>query len=130
MHRFTPRGQKQSLFTALVFCFSAVATLLLCEVMFQFVPPSTYSNGYYIWPPHLKIVFKPNQDVMPGIYGESKFITNAHGIRGDELIPQHTYRILALGGSTTECGYLDQSETWPYLLQHTLQVNAQNQKVW
>lgn len=67
---------------------------------------------------------------MPGIYGESEFKTNSHGIRGEELAPQHTNRIIALGGSTTECGYLDQKETWPYLLQETLNEKTRNQKTW
>ncbi|MFC1823874.1 SGNH/GDSL hydrolase family protein [Thermodesulfobacteriota bacterium] len=37
---------------------------------------------------------------------------------------------MALGGSTTECLYLDQSETWTSLLQETLNGATQNQSVW
>lgn len=58
------------------------------------------------------------------------FVINSRGIRGDELTSSHTYRILAIGGSTTICLYLDQSETWPYLLQKTLNDNIPNQNVW
>jgi lysophospholipase L1-like esterase len=91
---------------------------------------SIHNKGYYIWPPHLKTVFNPSSDIMPGVSGDSEFITNSQGVRGDELTSQHTYRILAIGGSTTICGYLDQSETWPHLLQESLNRNARNRQVW
>ena len=67
---------------------------------------------------------------MPGISGESLFITNSLGLRGDELKAAHTYRILTIGGSTTICDYLDQSETWSSLLEKTLNENILNDKVW
>jgi lysophospholipase L1-like esterase len=76
------------------------------------------------------MVFNPYPDVMPGISGLSLFSTNSHGIRGDEIMPSHTYRILTIGGSTTECLFLDQSETWQYLLQKTLNESTSNQYVW
>ena len=37
---------------------------------------------------------------------------------------------LAIGGSTTICGYLDQSETWTHLLQEILNRNTKRQQVW
>ena len=129
MKLFKLRTQKERFLTILLFCCSVVGILLLCEAVLQILLPSSYSNGYYIWPPHLRKVFRPYQDVMPGISGESEFIVNSHGVRGDELTPQHTYRILAIGGSTTECKYLDQSETWAYLLQETINENT-NHSVW
>lgn len=114
----------------MLFCFSTAVALLLCEAVLQFALRSIHNKGYYLWPPNLKAVFKPSPDVMPGISGDSEFRTNSHGIRGDELSSQHTYRILAIGGSTTMCGYLDQSETWTNLLQEILNRNTGNQQVW
>jgi lysophospholipase L1-like esterase len=67
---------------------------------------------------------------MPGVSGDSEFITNSIGVRGDEIAPQHAYRILAIGGSTTLCGYLDQSEMWPHLLQETLNRSNPNKETW
>ncbi len=122
--------QKQRLSKLLLFCFSLVVAFALCEGALQLVLRSIQSTGYYIWPPRIKTVFKPSPDVMPGVSGDSEFIINSQGVRGDELAPQHTYRILAVGGSTTICGYLDQSETWPQLLQETLNRNMRNREVW
>lgn len=120
------RFRKQYLSTILLLCSALVVTILLAETVLRFAHP----NGYYVWPPHIKRFFKPDQGVMPGIFGESRFESNSLGIRGDELTPSHTYRILAIGGSTTECMLLDQFETWPYLLQKTLDENIPNHNVW
>lgn len=114
----------------LLFSISTALALLVCEVVLQFVIRSIHTKGYYLWPPNIKAVFKPSPDIMPGVSGNAELKTSSLGIRGDELTPQHTHRILAIGGSTTICGYLDQSETWTSLLQETLNRNAQKQCVW
>jgi len=102
----------------------------MCEVVLQIVLRSIHNRGYFFWPPNIKVVFQPSSDIMPGISGDSEFRTNSSGIRGDELTPQHAYRIMAIGGSTTLCLYLDQSETWTYLLQENLNRKSRNQQVW
>lgn len=84
-------------------------------------------NRYHMWPPGLNRVFTPSPTVMPGITGASRYIINQDGLRGDPLPHDDTYKILAIGGSTTECVYLDETETWPYLLQQSL---AGKNKVW
>ena len=110
----------------LVLCAVTAIAFLLGEIALRITLPS----HYYVWPPHLHQVFRPYEEAMPGIRGTSEFITNATGIRGDELLATHTYRILAVGGSTTECLYLDQRETWPHLLQQALNDHAADQHVW
>ena len=67
---------------------------------------------------------------MPGIRGQSLFVTNSRGIRGDEIPEDAGYRILAVGGSTTESLFLDQTETWPHLLQEGLSGGAPAHRVW
>jgi lysophospholipase L1-like esterase len=67
--------------------------------------------------------------IMPGVSGRSLFSTNAHGIRGDDFSDEDDLRILAIGGSTTECLYLDQGEAWPALLQKRLS-GLSPQRVW
>lgn len=120
------RLRRQRFFKVLLLCFSTAAILLISEAVLRFVFPL----GYFLFPPHLNLVFTPYQNVMPGISGESKFKTNSQGIRGDELTSAHTYRILAIGGSTTQCDFLDQSEAWPFLLQKRLNNNAGHPHVW
>jgi len=63
-------------------------------------------------------IFDPSPGIMPGIEGASLLRVNALGIRGDEMPrDQQTARVLCVGGSTTECLYLDQEESWPELLE-------------
>lgn len=82
-----------------------------------------------MWPPNIHRVFNLDPRVLPGVEGETNFIVNSEGIRGDEFIPQDDYRILAIGGSTTEDLYLDQTEAWPQVLQS--QLNDDNiRRVW
>ncbi|MFQ5845137.1 MAG: SGNH/GDSL hydrolase family protein, partial [Planctomycetota bacterium] len=66
-------------------------------------------------------VFRPRTDLLPGIAGDTVITTNSLGVRGPEL-PEtpDAYRILCIGGSSTECLYLDDAETWPHLLMERL----------
>jgi len=87
------------------------------------------NHKYYVWPPHLRKVFKPKPGTMPGVNGIAHFNVNSDGIRGDEIFSEKQYRILTIGGSTTECLFLDQEKSWPYALQRKL--NTLNSfKVW
>ncbi len=79
------------------------------------------------WPPNLNVEFRPDQRYIEGIHGPSVFKTNSWGIRGDEMSQSDDARIMVIGGSTTECLYLDQSEAWPALLQEKLSAFR---KVW
>ena len=126
MKPYQRRFGRPYLFNVLLLCFSIVITLLVSETVLRFAFPP----GYYIYPPHLKHIFIPYQNVMPGISGQSVFMTNSLGLRGNELKAAHTYRILTIGGSTTICDFLDQSETWPFLLEKTLNENTMNNSVW
>lgn len=62
--------------------------------------------------------FRPEPRFIRGIEGVSKLRINALGLRGPELPESRdaAYRILCVGGSTTACVYLDDSETWPQLV--------------
>jgi hypothetical protein len=87
------------------------------------------NHKYYVWPPNLHKVSKPIPGTMPGVDGIAHFNVNSDGIRGDEFSSDQKYRILAIGGSTTECLFLDQEKSWPYALQNKLN-NLHLSKVW
>lgn len=54
---------------------------------------------------------------LPGIGGRVEFTTNSLGLRGPEVdLDEVDTRILCVGGSTTECLYVTDDETWPTLL--------------
>lgn len=90
--------------------------LVLGEIALRLMSP----DRYYVWEPGTRQIFRPMPSIMPGIEGESRFFINEHGLRGDPFSPDQDYRILAVGGSTTECLYLDETEAWPRLLQERL----------
>lgn len=70
---------------------------------------------YHVWEPNLHHTFMPDSTIFYGINGPGEFTINKDGLRGHEL-NRGNANYITLGGSTTECLYLDDSETWPYLL--------------
>ena len=86
-------------------------------------------DKYYVWDPYLKVTFKPLPQLFPGIIGESHYYVNSEGFRAEEIPEVVKLKIITLGGSTTECVYLDQKEAWPYLLQKNLSEQLNN-PVW
>lgn len=91
----------------------------------------SYSSAqFYVWPPNKQKIFHPSPDVMPGIKGKSRFETNRWGIRGRQFTAESRYRILTIGGSTTECLYLDQLESWPSLLEQALNTKIGVNAIW
>jgi len=87
------------------------------------------ADGWVLWPPDTEFRFEPAPGVMPGVEGVSRFVTNSMGLRADELLPEHSYRVLTIGGSTTACQYLDQDECWPTRLQGALDGRG-GRRVW
>ena len=51
---------------------------------------------------------------------QSCFVINRDGMRRNPLPDTGFYKILTIGGSTTECLYLDETEAWPRILQQLL----------
>jgi len=96
--------------------------LVVAEISLRIIFPEP--QQFYVWRPNLQREFSPSQGVMPRVTGNSRFYINSEGIRGDEFSESQEYRILTIGGSTTECAYLDQEEAWPYLLQEKLGNNV------
>lgn len=95
--------------------------LLVAELVLRVFHPL---REYCVWPPNLRHVFRPIPGVMPGVAGIKTFSINEMGLRGDPVDRGAQYRILAVGGSTTECLYLDDAEAWPWRLQKIL--NSEN----
>ncbi|MFH1999648.1 MAG: SGNH/GDSL hydrolase family protein, partial [Planctomycetota bacterium] len=67
------------------------------------------------------------EDGLPGMSGVNLFTTNEMGFRGDPLVrkkPENEYRVFFIGGSTTECVYLDDSNSLTQRTQEALQQEA------
>lgn len=101
----------------LLLAVSIIISLLIAEVALRIVFPQ--DNKYYIWQPNLHHVFHPDTTVFDGISGDKEFTINSSGARGD-LFTEKTKNYVCVGGSTTECIYLDNEEAWPSVLQKQL----------
>lgn len=110
-------------------------SLALVELSLHTVGRSLWIEPANVRPPDLRIVFHPRGDIMPGVSGDAHYSTNREGLRGSEMprpeMPPREgghgiigRRIVCLGGSTTECTYLDDTETWPALVFELLNAEA------
>jgi len=75
--------------------------------------------------PNVAITRKIVADGLPGINGVQRFTTDSLGFRVTKNVsyrqkPTDTYRIFAIGASTTVQDLLDDEDTWTHLLQETL----------
>ncbi len=67
--------------------------------------------------------FTTAESGLPGLSGKNRFTTNNKGFRGDELVspkPGNEIRIFIVGGSTTECFYVDDADAISRVLQDNL----------
>jgi len=105
-------------------------TLAVGEVALRFLWPS--ANRYYLWPPNFSRTVQLAPGVIHGVGLEWRIQVNSQGIRGPEWSShrEREYRILAVGGSTTESLYVDEPKTWPVLLQGHLDKTADGRLVW
>lgn len=93
---------------------SIILTLFFIEIFNYFFILN--KDNYYVWPPNFEKEFFPDPEIFSGIYGSSNFTINSLGYRGPVISDKtKEYRVLVVGGSTTECLYLDDEEEWPYL---------------
>lgn len=108
---------------AVLIILSVLLSLFIAEMGLRLLHPN--DSRYYVWQPDLKHIFFPDSSIFYGIHGNKTFSINHQGLRGDLLLnniakpnskPQRILRNrMFLGGSTTECLYLDDSETWWHL---------------
>lgn len=108
---------------------SLLAAAVVSEILLRaLVPPS---RGYYVLPPGVDWTVKPAPGVFPGVEGESHFRVNHAGVRGPAFGEDRAeYRILAVGGSTTRCAILDDTEVWTSLLETRLGRTVDGRSVW
>ncbi|MFN8276860.1 MAG: SGNH/GDSL hydrolase family protein [Chitinophagales bacterium] len=66
-----------------------------------------------VFPPQTVYTFRPDSALLPGCGGIVRFTTDGYGAR--DIPGDGKKQWLFIGGSTTECLYLDDSATWPAL---------------
>lgn len=107
--------------------FSTVVALLLLEIALRILSPMSPFGPYFDLRPYEKLQLYPD---LKGVSSPVWHTANKWGMRGDEPPSNwgEYYTILTIGGSTTQCFYLDDKKTWPYLLQEKL--NRKYPKIW
>jgi lysophospholipase L1-like esterase len=103
---------------------AGLVALAAAEAALRALAPD--ARRFCVWPPGLERTFHPDPALMPGIDGTSEFRISSLGLRAREAAPAGAAspRVLAVGGSTTECLYLDQAEAWPALVERGLGSTA------
>ncbi len=105
---------------------STAVSVFAAELLLRTLAPAP--RAWRVWRPGLEATFHPAPGVMPGVSGASRFTTNRIGLRGSDWGSEPGLRILAIGGSTTESLYLDDSEVWTRRLQDRL--DRRDARVW
>lgn len=89
---------RQAVYKIALLVVSLGVSLLVSEIVLRAIAPT----AYYVWRPGRRAITNPSPDVMPGTSGRKRFSINDWGIRGDGFSDDQDYRILAIGGSTTQ----------------------------
>jgi len=90
-----------------------------------------YPLETHLRPPRTQTLFEPDLAIIPGASAKVRFTVNRAGLRGRDLPAARAgYRILCVGGSTTECLYLDDARAWPALLEQDLTAAHPAAPVW
>lgn len=118
----------KSIFLKILF---SIGVFLVCLVVLEFtlkiISPSIFHSDLKLIPNQKMRINVELDGVSPVIYHS----TNKWGFRGDEIPdnPDDYYFILAIGGSTTQCFYLDDKNTWPHLLQGFLKQSLGKEEI-
>lgn len=84
----------------------------------QGAPPNRYLPSYHV-PAAIRL--ETDGVALPGVRGVGAFTINRYGFRSPRLDavakPAGVRRVFCVGGSTTECLYLDDADAWPERLQ-------------
>ena len=118
--------RRQWLFRLAALLGSMAVALVLVEVGLRL---TRETDRYY---PHHKNSLRvrhPQEEFMPGVRGVSHFTTNSLGCRGPEPAGEQT-RLLTVGGSTTACSALDDSESWPHLVMKIVNAKKGEKRLW
>jgi len=106
---------------------ATLLTLVVLELVARVVLPPPKFDPLLPLYPFTRHIYNVN---LPGVAPVIHHSTNEWGFRGDAPPRDwdNTYTIVTVGGSTTQCFYLDDTKTWPALLQADLR--ASNPRLW
>lgn len=106
---------------------SLLCSFFILELGVRLISPPSVFHPILTLKPKVKMELAVN---IAGISPKGVFSTNKWGMRGDEPPAdwKDYYTVITIGGSTTQCFYLDDKKTWSYILQDNLRKTKP--KVW
>lgn len=109
---------------------ACLVALGVSEIALRLLIPDT--EQYHVHRPGSSAGFLPDTSIIHGVRGPSVFRINDQGVRGRLLDPQaEEYRILTIGGSTTELLLMDEPRTWPAMVEQSLlETGAEGRRAW
>ena len=97
--------------------YALMISLLLGDLLLRFVLPERQFGTP--WLPMHRV--SEASDAMPGIKGRIELSVNKYGLRGPDVdLEEIDHKVLCIGGSSTECLYVTDKKSWPWLLQTKL----------
>ena len=121
---------KKKLKNTTAFAFGFLISILILEIFLNLYDPFGFrvEGNKIILPAKQQYIIKNDvTQKLPAIINHQK---NSLGFRGDELNSSNNkVKIFAVGGSTTECYYLNDGKDWPNLLQSIINKELAN-KIW
>lgn len=107
----------------------SLTVLLALVVAEAFIRWQLPAPPLHLRAPGLRLVWNPEADLFRGASAHATYTTGSRGFRGRDLPNTSSdYRILCVGGGTTEGLYLDDEETWPARLQ--AKIDDSNTGLW
>lgn len=116
-------GHREALVRIALVVWSTLLVLVVFEISLR------ATGRPYVFRPGVSVTFDPDPAFLPGIEGPSNFTVNRRGMRGPEW-DDEAFKVLTVGGSTTINTYLDDTETWPWMLMTLLQERLQDSRIW
>src|SRR5688572_18830458 len=105
--------------TALYGLYLFLIVFILLEVLLRIYDPFRFrvKANRIILPVNQKEIIK--NDINPKLDSIITVTRNSLGFRGRDTLPgfSNTFSIITVGGSTTECHFLNDDKTWPFLLE-------------
>lgn len=110
--------------------YTILLTVTLLEVFVRMALPAPHRMPT-LRPPNTQMSFQYIDDGVTRGMRTVRFTVNEYGLRGTPVPKdRRTYKIILVGGSTTECISLDDSEAWPQLLMDELNQAQTQTRVW
>jgi lysophospholipase L1-like esterase len=115
-----PGRLKLSLFRAALSALACLMVFVGAEIALRLLLPGSVFHPMLDLRPNVRLALETGN--LPGVSPSGFYSTNKWGMRGEQPPEDwdEWFTIVCIGGSTTQCFELDDSRTWPWLLQEDI----------